>query len=190
MRVLPTYPMLLGAPGGRLSQGHTGARTVSALLPWTVMPPSDADPDADPDARVAEVLLANKRFYEAFGDLDLAAMSAVWRQDADDVCIHPGWEIMSGWPEVRESWRVIFANTGYMKFSATEQRVAVHGEAAVLTCIENIYTVVAGHTAISRVACTNVFVQHRGQWRLSLHHGSSIATEHSEILDTGSDGPN
>ena len=77
---------------------------------------------------VDAVAAANERFYQAFEALDLDKMSAVWARRLDDVCIHPGWEILEGWPAIRESWAAIFANTSYMRFEPSDVEVEVFGE--------------------------------------------------------------
>ncbi len=118
-------------------------------------------------------------FYAAFAGLDIAAMGAVWARRDNDLCIHPGWEILEGWPAIRESWRAIFANTGFMRFQATDVRVEVVGDVARVTCVENIFTVAGVHTAHSQVAATKVLHRTADGWRITLHHGSPMAMHHS-----------
>jgi ketosteroid isomerase-like protein len=133
------------------------------------------------------VLAANKAFYDAFEALDLAAMSRVWAHRPTATCIHPGWEILSGWDEIRESWRAIFANTGYMRFKASNIRVHVVGNSAWVCCVENLFQVVEGHTIHSQVACTNLFLRTGEGWKMVLHHGSPIASAQS-VSDAEGDG--
>src|SRR5437899_2862048 len=52
----------------------------------------------------AAVQAANQAFYRAFETLDLAAMEAVWAHAGACTCLHPGWPLCAGWPEVRASW--------------------------------------------------------------------------------------
>ena len=122
------------------------------------------------------VLELNQRFYRAFEALSLEMMGDVWAHRDSDVCIHPGWEMLRGWEEIRESWRVIFANTGYMRFEASELTLEITGEVACLSCVENIFSVVGDMTIHSRVACTNLFHLTEKGWRMVLHHGSPIAS--------------
>ena len=121
----------------------------------------------------------NRAFYTALEDMDLEAMSRIWVQSAEAVCIHPGWETLRGWPEIRESWRAIFAATGYMRFEPSDVTIHLHGDAAHVSCVENIFTVVDGMTIHSRIACTNIFTLSDGEWRMVLHHGSGIASAQS-----------
>ncbi len=127
----------------------------------------------------ASILALNDEFYRAFEALDVERMARVWSRSDTDVCIHPGWEILRGWDEIREAWRVIFANTGYMRFEASDVTLDVSGPTARLNCVENIFSVAQGMTVHSRVACSNVFVLIEGEWQMVLHHGSPIAASQS-----------
>jgi len=130
----------------------------------------------DDRSAVAE---ANKNFYKAFEAMDMEQMERVWSQSSSAVCIHPGWEKLTGWSEIRESWRAIFAHTGYMRFEASDVDIEIIGDTAMVSCVENIFTVADGMTIHSRVACTNLFVRGDGRWLLMLHHGSGIAESQS-----------
>ncbi len=137
------------------------------------------------DTDETAVVAANQAFYDAFSALDLDRMEAVWSARPSDVCIHPGWDIHRGWLTIKESWRAIFAGTGYMRFEVTEAAVQIQGDVAQVTCIENIYAVNGPVTHHSKVACTNLFARLEGAWRLTLHHGSPIATtvSHEPLQD-------
>src|SRR5271169_853903 len=54
---------------------------------------------------------ANRRFYAAFEAMDLAALEEVWAHEEWVQCVHPGWDLLLGWDEVRESYMRIFSNT-------------------------------------------------------------------------------
>jgi hypothetical protein len=131
------------------------------------------------------VARANESFYRAFQDMDMEQMSQVWDQSESSICIHPGWEMLSGWREIRESWRAIFAHTGYMRFEASDVDIQIIDGAARVSCIENIFTVADGMTIHSRVACTNLFVRKEKGWLLVLHHGSAIAESQSVQIPDG-----
>ena len=126
----------------------------------------------------------NDALYVALQDMDMAAMGDIWAGREHDVCVHPGWEMLSGWPSIRESWRAIFANTGFMQFSTSDVQIEVLGEVGRVSCTENIFTVAGIHTVHSQVAATNLFLRTTAGWKLVLHHGSPVATHHSvEELD-------
>jgi len=137
------------------------------------------------------ILKINQAFYKAFEALDFDAMCNIWSQQETDVCIHPGWEILFGWTMIKESWRAIFANTGYMRFEPSEVTSEIRGDLARITCVENIFSVVNDMTIHSRVACTNLFARHEEGWRMVLHHGSPIASAQSmEPASSFGDDPN
>ncbi len=125
------------------------------------------------------VLEVNAAFYVAFEALDAPAMAAIWSNTPGDVCIHPGWDILIGERQVQESWAMIFANTSYLRFEATDVRVMLADDMATVSCIENIFSVIEGHTVHSRVACTNVYrrsLEPGGTWLMVVHHASPIAS--------------
>lgn len=123
----------------------------------------------------AQIRALNDAFYAAFEALDYDAMAACWSQRPTDTCVHPGWAPLVGWPSVRDAWRTIFANTGYMRVKPVDVRVRLDRDLAVLTCVEELYSVADAVTVQGAVACTHVFERVDGRWRLVLHHGSPIA---------------
>jgi ketosteroid isomerase-like protein len=124
---------------------------------------------------VAAVEAANEEFYLAFEHVDLDRMHAVWDDDEDVTCVHPGWPLLRGRGRVMRSWALIFANTPYIQFFLTDVHVQVAGEIAVVTCAENILTSVGDAEGDATVVATNVFRRRDDGWRLVVHHGSPVA---------------
>ena len=132
------------------------------------------------------VLAANAAFYDAFetGDIDL--MAAVWldASAAETVaCVHPGWAPLHGTSQVLRSWSMIMANTSYIQFVLTDVAVSVTGDAAVVTCGENMLTGLPSTVtdpspglAGGRAVATNVFRRTPTGWRLWVHHASPVLT--------------
>ncbi len=129
-------------------------------------PPSDP---GTPDVRA--VLAANDAFYAAFEARDLDAMSDVWEHTDRATIVHPGWEVLSGWASVAASWFALFDGPQRLQFIVTDQQATVVGDAAWVTCNENLIEGGATQT----VAATNVFVRGADGWRLVHHHGSPVA---------------
>ena len=48
---------------------------------------------------------AEQAFYDALANCDLEAMMAVWSEDEEIICIHPGGPRFSGFAAVREVFR-------------------------------------------------------------------------------------
>ncbi len=80
----------------------------------------------------------NNRFYQAFQSLSMEQMDRIWDHGDDIVCIHPGWELFTGWLAVRESWVTIFQNTASIKFLITNTKVRFFNDFVVAVCLENI----------------------------------------------------
>jgi ketosteroid isomerase-like protein len=139
----------------------------------------------------AAVLAANTALYNAFESADVDGMQEIW-DDADDVvCVHPGWPMLRGRPQVLRSWSVIMANTAYIQFILTDVSVDVSGDLAVVTCEENILTSVSddgGFGENARVVSTNVFRRRPDGWRLWVHHGSPVLSPPEPTPEEGAPG--
>lgn len=113
------------------------------------------------------LLDANRAFYRAFNERDVGAMDALWDDQGDVLCVHPGWPALVGRNAVMESWRRILANPEQGRLVAREDRVFLTGGIGVVLCRE-----LAGGTP---VLATNLFVLRGGAWRLFHHHASPVA---------------
>lgn len=122
---------------------------------------------------VTQVKRANERFYRAFETLDISTMAAVWVQAERAQCIHPGWDLLSGWEAIRRSWEGIFANTDYMRFVITDVATHVYGSMAWVTCVENLSDAPES-LQMARMLATNVYEHHGDAWLLVHHHASPI----------------
>jgi ketosteroid isomerase-like protein len=134
---------------------------------------------------VRQVFAANQRFYDAFGSLDIQRMAAVWRQDEEVQCIHPGWPRLLGWQAVRDSWIRIFNNTRSMTFQITDTKVTVQGPLAWVVCVERITMVIDEEPQETRVLATNLFMREDVQpgeprWLMVHHHGSPVFQQLAE----------
>ena len=119
------------------------------------------------------VLAANRRFYDAFGSLEIDNMDLVWDTSQQVLCIHPSSGVLKGWRDVRRSWEDIFDNTTLMHFNITGAEVRVQGDCAWVSCVENISTVVNARAANFTVQATNIFVRKGDTWLMVHHHGSA-----------------
>jgi ketosteroid isomerase-like protein len=115
---------------------------------------------------------ANQRFYDAFGSLEIAEMDAVCEQSARALCVHPGWQPIVGWPDIRRSWQGIFNGAALMHFNIHYVNVAVEGDCGIVTCVESITSVVGGQAQGFGVLATNIFVRSGDNWLVLAHHAS------------------
>ncbi|MFQ5598448.1 MAG: nuclear transport factor 2 family protein [Nitrospiria bacterium] len=116
----------------------------------------------------------NNAFYEAFESLDIHKMDAIWVKEAHVKCIHPGWDIRLGWPEVRDSWVLIFNHTIEIRFSVCLLDISIRKDLAWTVCHETISTQDKGKWVDGRVISTNLFERFKGDWLIIHHHGSPL----------------
>jgi len=117
---------------------------------------------------------ANNIFYEAFQSLSIEKMEKVWHHGDDVVCIHPGWDLITGWLAIRESWVTIFQNTNSIKFLITNTKIQVFKDIAVVVCLENIESIIEEQIIGSGILATNIFKQSKSGWAMMHHHGSIV----------------
>jgi ketosteroid isomerase-like protein len=127
------------------------------------------------DEIMVQVQKINSEFYNAFENLSIERMEGLWKHEDNVVCIHPGWDLFTGWLAIRESWITIFRNTEMIKFIITNTKVRVFDNIAVVVCLENIETLRNGEIVRLVVIATNIFEQIENQWLLIHHHGSSVS---------------
>ena len=129
----------------------------------------------DDEIIVEEVNEVNTQFYHAFESLSIEMMDKLWKHDENVVCIHPGWDLSSGWLAIRESWITIFSNTETIKFIITNTKVRIFNNIAVVVCLENIETSINSKAIKIGIIATNIFERNElNQWLLIHHHGSSV----------------
>ena len=127
------------------------------------------------DEIIVQVQKLNTEFYHAFENLSIERMEGLWKHEDNVVCIHPGWDLFTGWLAIHESWITIFRNTEMIKFIITNTKVRVFDNIAVVVCLENIETLRNGEIVRLVVIATNIFEQMENQWLLIHHHGSSVS---------------
>ncbi len=123
-----------------------------------------------------EVLTANRTFYEALRTLDMALMAQVWLHAEWVKCLHPGWDLLVGWAEVRGSWEEIFHSTAQMMVSINRPLLHVAGDVAWISCREDVTTAHKDDISSVLVEATNIFLRHQGRW-LMVHHHTTPLTE-------------
>ena len=124
-----------------------------------------------------EVLAANRTFYTALHTLDYPKMEQLWLHADWVMCLHPGWELLVGWEDVRGSWENIFRSTDKMMVSISRALVHVMGETAWVSCLENVTTASQKSFSTALVETTNIFVRRDGHWLLVHHHTTPLADD-------------
>jgi hypothetical protein len=110
------------------------------------------------DDIVEKVNNTNTQFYRAFEYLSIEMMDNLWKHDENVICIHPGWDLSTGWLAIRESWITIYENTEMIKFTITNTKIRTFDKVAMVVCLENIETTYADRRLIKiGVIATNIF---------------------------------
>ncbi len=123
-------------------------------------------------------------FYDAIGRADLDALMALWAEDEDILCIHPGAARLVGHAAIRASWEAIFERGGV---AIRPRQLLVTQN--LMTAVHNIVEEVnqanpadSDHQEL-HILATNVYLKTPQGWRIAVHHASvapgAIATEHS-----------
>lgn len=112
-------------------------------------------------------------FYEALERSDLDAMMAVWAEDEEVVCVHPGGPRLVGYNAVREAWRRAFSGGRRLDVRLSQQTSVATPFAMISTVLERVS--VHGEGGVGApVAATNVYVRGAVGWRMVAHHASPV----------------
>ena len=124
---------------------------------------------------------ANQEFYDALQQLSLNRMDQIWLHEDWVKCIHPGWELIEGWSDIRSSWENIFRNTQSMQIALTQVSVRREGELAIVVCTENISSHSPEGIRSALALATNLYVQRNGRWLMVHHHASPLPMDDSVL---------
>jgi ketosteroid isomerase-like protein len=131
-----------------------------------------------------EVEAVNLAFYRALESQEIERLEELWAHESWVRCVHPGWDLIAGWPRVRESWVRIFEGGQKMRAYPTDITVQVEGNLAWVTCTENITVFDNASFDTAQAAATNLFIRRDGRWLMIHHHASPIPMI---VPDTSSD---
>jgi uncharacterized protein (TIGR02246 family) len=110
-------------------------------------------------------------FYRALQTGDLKLMMAVWAEDDNISCVHPGGPRLDGRAAVRQSWEAILAHSPGMTFRLTDVSHYYDRNLAVHVLHEHIRLGQESQTQPPVVA-TNVYRLTDSGWRMAMHHAS------------------
>ncbi len=112
---------------------------------------------------------AEAAFYSAFERRDLDAMLAVWAEEEQITCIHPGGELLRGHARVAQNWKEMLQASAGISFALEAIEAVEDRSLSVRTVRERIF--VNGMLAATALA-TNVYRQREGNWEMLSHHAS------------------
>ena len=122
---------------------------------------------------------AENAFYEALERCDLDGMMAVWAEDEDVVCVHPGGPRLTGQEQIREGWARIFAGGPRERVTITQQ-VAISAMMLAVHSVHENFAVEGEKRGDARplpVVATNVYLRTAAGWRMIVHHASPAPAE-------------
>ena len=111
------------------------------------------------------------QFYEALQRGDIEALMAVWSDDEDIVCVHPGGPRIVGAAAIRATFDSIFAN-GPISVHPEKLRTVNTGHCAVHNLMERVDISTDEGPNTAWVIATNVYIKTDQGWRLVAHHAS------------------
>ncbi|MFK8083946.1 MAG: nuclear transport factor 2 family protein [Granulosicoccus sp.] len=112
---------------------------------------------------------AESAFYNAIEQADLAALDAVWSQDENIVCVHPGASRIEGRSAVMESFEQMFSEAPILDFSIVDTLYTGNESLAIHLVREEI---ALDGQVVSIMVSTNIYQKEDGGWRMLLHHAS------------------
>jgi len=123
------------------------------------------------------------QFYESLQRADLERLMAVWSDDDDVVCVHPGGPRVVGHAAIRATFEAIFASGAIPVRPEKLKRVESAG-CAVHNLLERVDIQTSEGAQTAWVIATNVYLKTAQGWRLVAHHASpGSSREQPEIVD-------
>ena len=125
-------------------------------------------------------------FYAAMQLGDIERLMAVWSDDDEILCVHPGGTRLVGAAAIRTAFDAMFTNGSIAVEPHRVRRLESHSS-AVHSVIERIRVGSEGGEQFAWVVATNVYLKSAQGWRLVAHHASpGSASEVQEALETAS----
>jgi len=123
-------------------------------------------------------------FYDALQHGDIERLMALWSDEDEIVCVHPGGSRLIGAAAIRAAFGAMFANGSIAAEPHQVHRLESHA-VAVHSVLERIRVAGGGEgERFAWVAATNVYVKSTQGWRMVAHHASpGTAAEANESSD-------
>ena len=125
-------------------------------------------------------------FYEALQRGDIDKLMAVWSDDDEIVCVHPGGPRLVGAAAIRVAFESIFASGAVNAQPEKVRRVLTHSS-AVHSVLERVDVMSEDGLQSAWVIATNVYLKGAQGWRMVAHHASpGTPQEVQEIIEAAS----
>lgn len=110
-------------------------------------------------------------FYDAVARADLEALMALWADDDEVACVHPGAPRLQGHAAIRASWELIFER-GPVHIRPRHLHVTQNMGCSVHTLVEEVDVPDDPDWQEAHILATNVYLKTPQGWRMVLHHAS------------------
>ena len=141
--------------------------------------PKASAPLASPDD-------TEQQFYEALQRGDIERLMAVWSDDEEISCVHPGGPRVVGAAAIRSAFEAIFAN-GAVNARPEKVRRLQTLSCSVHSVLEQVHIMTPQGPQTAWVVATNVYLKTTQGWRLVSHHASpGSPREMQEIIEAAS----
>jgi len=119
-------------------------------------------------------------FYDALGRADAQALMALWAEDEEIVCVHPGGPRLIGYDLVYNAWKEVLSNGG-LHIRVLSRSMMSNLSSAVHHVVEQVIVRENGKDHLVNVAATHVFFKTPAGWRLVAHHASPAGQETAQL---------
>lgn len=110
-------------------------------------------------------------FYDALARADLETMMALWADDEEIFCVHPGAPRLQGHAAIRESYEMIFER-GPVHIRPRQLHVSQNMGCSVHSLVEEVNTPDDPDWQEAHIVATNVYLKTPQGWRIVSHHAS------------------
>lgn len=124
-----------------------------------------------PIANLATAQDTEALFYEALQSGDIERLMALWSDEDEVSCIHPGGPRVLGLPGVRASFESMFEQGPVDAHPEQVQRL-VYADCAVHSVLERVSVTTDRGPGSVWLWATNVYVKTAQGWKLVSHHAS------------------
>jgi len=135
-------------------------------------------------ALLASVDEVEAQFYDALQAGDLARLMAVWADDDEIACVHPGGPRVVGHGPIRAAFESIFSN-GAIPVRLHHVRRIDSAGCSIHSVVERIDVATAEGAQTAWVLATNVYFKTTQGWRMVLHHASPGSPGEAQEISSG-----
>jgi ketosteroid isomerase-like protein len=140
-----------------------------------------------PKAQTAALLASpedtEQQFYEALQGADLERLMAVWADEDEVSCVHPGGPRIVGLNAIRAAFESVFGQ-GAIAVHPERVRRLHTGETAIHQVLERVQVQGPQGQQSAWVIATNVYLKTALGWRMVLHHASpGTAHDIQEVVE-------